>query len=197
MSDRITVIVPTLKRPTMHSTLFSCIGADDVLVEVDEVGVGAYGHPLRNKVLDEARIKEGYIASIDDDDCFLADAFDIMRGALAEHPTGPWFLFRMVFGNGSHCPGVTVWDRPVIRSGNVGTPMILAPASARARWGTEPMTGLLGEERGPGWLGDFVYAQRLRAELGEPIWIDRTIAVVRPLGQEAGDERERAAEGPR
>ncbi len=190
---QISVIVPTLKRPTMQATLFSCIGADDVLVEVDEVGVGAYGHSLRNKVLDEGHVKEGYVASIDDDDCFLTDAFDVMRAAIAEHP-GRWFLFKMVFGNGSHCPGVTVWDRPVIRRGNVGTPMILAPSSARARWGVEPMTGLLGEERGPGWLGDFVYAQRLRDELGEPVWIDRTIACVRPvLRQEAGGEREQSA----
>ncbi len=176
---QISVIVPTLKRPTMQATLFSCIGADDVLVEVDEVGVGAYGHSLRNRVLDEDRIEDGYVCSIDDDDCFLPGAFDAMRAAIAEHP-GRWYVFRMTFGEGSHCPGVTVWDRPQVRAGNIGTPMILAPATAKARWGVEGMTGLTGEPREDGYLGDYVYAKRLQEELGEPVWCDEIIATVRP-----------------
>lgn len=133
-----------------------------------------------------------YVASVDDDDEFLPGAFDAMRAAVATYP-GRWFVFRMTFGAGSHCSGVTVWDRPQVRVGNVGTPMILAPASATSRWGVEGMTGLTGEPREDGFLGDYVYAKRLREELGEPMWMETVTAVVRPtaaLGQEAGGEGE-------
>ena len=180
VTPQISVIVPTLGRDTLGATLASCVNADAVFVEVDKVGVGAYGQSLRNRVLDDGSISDGYVVSIDDDDVFLPGAFDAMRAAIADHP-GRWFVFRMAFGDGSHCPGVTVWDRPQVRVGNVGTPMIVAPASARARWGVEGMTGLLGEPREDGWLGDYVYARRLLGELGEPVWCETVTALVRPV----------------
>ena len=168
MSDRISVIIPTLNRPTLEATLASCKDATQVVLMPDPRGEeGAYGHGLRNRCLDEGLATGDWLVSIDDDDEFLPGAFEAMRAAVAEHP-GRWFIFKMTFGDGSHYPGVTVWDRPQVRVGNVGTPMILAPASAKSRWGVEGMTGLIGEPREDGFLGDFVYAQRLREELGEP-----------------------------
>jgi glycosyltransferase involved in cell wall biosynthesis len=184
--ERISVIVPTLNRDSLRATLKSCSGADQVVIMPDQDGTaGCYGHSLRNRALDEGLVKGDWIVSTDDDDEFLPAAFDKIRQTIRQHPNGPWFLFKMTFGEGSHCPGVTVWQGKSIKAGNVGTPMIVAPASAKARWGVDALPDLGGVKR-KGWLGDLVYAQCLRLEFGEPVYVDETIAVIRPQVQSEG-----------
>jgi hypothetical protein len=180
--EHLTVVIPTLGRPSLDATLASCPppAADHVILMPDLAGEsGAFGHRLRNRALDDGLVKDGWVISCDDDDEFVPDAFDKIRAAIRQHPNGPWFLFRMTFGEGSHCPGVTVWQGKSIKAGNVGTPMIVAPASAKARWGVDALPDLAGVRR-EGWLGDLVYAQSLRLELGEPVFVDEVIATIRP-----------------
>ncbi len=58
--------------------------------------------------------------------------------------------------------------------------MIVAPASAKARWGTRGIDDL-GRDLGDGYFGDHDYARALQEELGDPIWVDEVIAEIRPI----------------
>ena len=148
--------------------------------------LGAYGHGARNFRLDlTPREPDQWFVSIDDDDAFLPGAFDAMREEIWKYPQGDrWFVFSMTGGANSHFSGTKV---PVmgneIRPGNVGTPCIVWPASAKARWGT----GFADEnevssprELNRGYFGDYEFARDLQAELGDPVWVDHVVAEIRP-----------------
>ena len=130
----ISFIVPTIGRPSLLQTLASieCWPGDEVLVvgNVREVTKGAvryipcppggdWGHSERNFATPLARCK--YIAHIDDDDTYAAGTRALMADAMRQAPGRPT-LFRMRYPN-----GITLWDQPEIRCGNVGTPMMLIP----------------------------------------------------------------------
>jgi hypothetical protein len=137
--------------------------------------LGAHGHAARNFRLNLVPMEsDKWFVSIDDDDMFLPGAFDAIREAISENPDR-WFVLEMVGGASSHFPGqiVPIVSRQLIR-GNVGTPCIVAPASAKSRWGTMP------SDLGDGYYGDWDYAYDLNRELGPPVWISRVIAEIRP-----------------
>lgn len=62
-----------------------------------------------------------YIAHIDDDDIYAPGTRDLMEDAIQKTPGKP-VLFRMRYPN-----GITLWEAPELRCGNVGTPMMLIP----------------------------------------------------------------------
>lgn len=205
----ITVIIPSVGRPSLLGTLNS-LGKqltqfDDLLVVFDGMeeapsfvpdGVswlsipeqeGAYGHHARNLGIDwsyRAEWPKEYLWSIDDDDVALPGALDAIREAVTENE-GRWFVFQMQGGANSHFPGQKV---PTvgheIRPGNIGTPCIVWPASAKARWGTIAMDpGIVGnfsDYTSPGYFGDYEMAVALQDELGDPVWVDTVIAEIRP-----------------
>lgn len=139
--------------------------------------LGMFGHPQRNRALEllEALEKRPrWVWSIDDDDEPSFEAVAQIRAALAEG--GEWFVFRMRGGAGSHFNGIVVPTMGEnVRSGNIGTPMIVFPVSAHARYGTGTF-----DDKGPGYFGDFELANDLKNRLGEPVWRPDIVAEVRP-----------------
>jgi len=189
----LTIIVPTIGRPSLAATIQSIarqIGWDDHVIVVtdghrplardiferwyDEFPGweflelppdGNWGHGLRNQVLDT--LKPGIpVCTIDDDDVYEDGALELMRTAACDKPV----IFRMRFGRGHRADGLVVWQQPRLQLGDIGTPMIVAPVCG-ARFGLS-------------YLGDFDYATALVAELGEPIWRDEVVAHIRPSAVE-------------
>lgn len=130
----ITFIVPTLGRASLLHTLNSieCWEGDEILLVgngyrvndprvryIDCLPGGDWGHTERNRATPYA--KGRYIAHIDDDDLYAPGHRELMADAI-KHAEGKPILFRMRFPN-----GITLWDEPSVRCGNVGTPMMLIP----------------------------------------------------------------------
>ena len=96
---------------------------------------------------------------MDDDDVFTPDALAAIRGGIAEHPERV-LLFRM------DNYGTLLWRDRAIRYGNVGTPMVVVPND---------------NARLPSWrFGDYEFICDSCKRLGEPVWRDEVVAVVRP-----------------
>jgi hypothetical protein len=130
----ISFIVPTIGRPSLHDTLASIetrtgdeilvigdlIEVDDPRVRVVQCSPGQdWGARERNFATPFACGR--YIAHIDDDDIYAPGTRDLMADAIEQTPDRP-VLFRMRFPN-----GIVLWQEPVLRCGNVGTPMMLIP----------------------------------------------------------------------
>lgn len=192
----ITVIVPTIGRPTLERTLRSFVGDlgphDEVVVMQDgdlphveflcqglarefplpvwtcawEEPQGCYGHPLRNLAI-EKFVDTSHVWTIDDDDVAAPDAIKTLRKYL-QHD---FVIFKMEFGPGSHANGIVCWRYKQIMHGDVGTPMIFARKSL-SRFGLH-------------YSGDLDYAKGLKALFGEPTWAEETIALIRPEASDA------------
>jgi len=147
---------------------------------------GAFGHAGRNMALDmllELEDAPSWSWSIDDDDIATPWALEKIRAATLTGDS-PWYVFRMVGGAGSHYPGLKLPNQgPVIRAGNVGTPMLVFPV-CDARWGTTSVDTNLGSQP-DGYFGDYQMAISLTDELGQPGWVDSTVCEVRPKAEEA------------
>lgn len=149
----ISFIVPTLGRPSLLATLNSIETrpGDEILVVSDvvlnahnqasvrdhpRVGFvhcprgGDWGHTERNVATPMARGQ--YIAHIDDDDTYVPGTRELMESAIRGAPGRP-VIFRMRFPN-----GITLWQEPVIRCGNLGTPCFLIPnrPTMMGTWGS-------------------------------------------------------------
>jgi hypothetical protein len=183
----LTVIIPTVGRDSLAATLGSLTpqlsDEDDIMVVEDgETQLGAYGHGARNWMLDRFDLDWGgtHFWSIDDDDIAASDALNIIRTAIESFP-GAWFIFQRIGGANSHYHGLKVpHTKHKVLPGNVGTPCIVWPASAEARWGTGAFAidGL--PTHNPGYFGDYEMAVALQKELGDPVWVDEVIAIIRP-----------------
>lgn len=191
----LTVIVPTLGRATLDAALVSCRGADEVIVCADTAGnveaaqtvTARHGARFLACPADEHR--QGYaqrehairhatgshLCFLDDDDEFTPAAASLFRQAACDVPV----IFRMLH----HELGV-VWDEPVLRYGNVGTPMLLVPNQlgrlghwhphVNVRWG--PIAG-----------GDYTFIRETVERMGGPVWRPEIVAVIRP-GPDTGRE---------
>lgn len=187
----ITVIIPTLGRETLGATLKSLasqLNPEDACVvvsegpnqdvknlvthaanlypEVDwtytmEYG-GCWGHPNRNYVMDN-HVHTSHVWTLDDDDVAAESALKSLRA----HMDDPWTIFRMIFCEGHFANGVTCWREKQLVAGDIGTPMIFAPL-CNARFGLA-------------YMGDFDYALELQEELGDPVWAEDVICLVRPV----------------
>lgn len=189
MIEGITIIIPTIGRPSLADTVGSVVeqlsdrdrvvvlhngehseeSAKMVLQFSDkrigflavETQLGDYGHPARNRVLDR-HVHTSHVWSLDDDDIARPGAL----GAMREHFDDPWTLFRMHFGPGHYASGITLPHSQRIAHGNLGTPMIFAPLTP-ARFGHH-------------YSGDFDYAYELEQLLGPPVYAADIVATVRP-----------------
>lgn len=130
----ITFLVPTVGRRSLDATLRSIetwpgdeillVGerktTNDPRVRFVECKPGKdWGAHERNYASPMATGR--YIAHIDDDDYYAPGTRLLMADAIEKTPGRP-VLFRMRFPN-----GITLWDAPELRCGNVGTPMMLIP----------------------------------------------------------------------
>lgn len=141
----ITFVVPSIGRPSLSRTLASIeMWPGDEILVVGSMGTvkddrvtfipcepgGDWGHKERNFVSHTARGR--YVAHIDDDDVYAPDTRALMADAILRTPDRP-VIFRMRFPN-----GITLWQDPVIRCGNLGTPTFLLPNTPEkfGTWGS-------------------------------------------------------------
>lgn len=130
----ITFVVASIGRPSLRAALDSiACGPGDEIVVVGSMGAVTdprvrfvpcepgrdWGHTERNVAAPHIRTR--YFANLDDDDRYAPTARVLMADAIAQAPDRP-VLFRMMYPN-----GYTLWDEPVLKFGNVGTPMMLIP----------------------------------------------------------------------
>jgi hypothetical protein len=140
----ISFIVPTLGRPSLLATLKSIeLWPGDELIVIGNVKEatsgqtryvpclpkGDWGHTERNLAMPMARGQ--YLAHIDDDDTFVPGTRALMEDAIRTAPGRPT-IFRMRFPN-----GIILWQEPVVRCGNLGTPCFLIPnrPTMLGKWG--------------------------------------------------------------
>lgn len=140
---RLTVITPTLARPSLRDTLASIApqlhDGDEHIVIGDgaqpraaeacaEYGASYqdgpqthnYGAAQRDVGISLAR--GDWLLFCDDDDTFTPDALATVRQVVVDNPTMP-HLFRMRY----RASGVVLWQDDIVCEGNVGTPMIVVP----------------------------------------------------------------------
>lgn len=192
-ATRITVLLPTINRPTLRRTLRSLA---EQLTAIDEVWLvsdgpaasplkqlwydfnhlgrlielpagphGDWGHTPRNKVLPQ--ITEGTIVHLDDDDILAPGALAAVREAIVAHPRN-LLLFQMRRPDGSLLP-----DGEDLRPGNVGTPMFVHPAGIPLAHYT------------PRYGGDFDFISgTLSLNRDRAVhWIPRVIVNIRPTAR--------------
>lgn len=149
----LSIIVPTIGRPSLLATIQSItaqlLPLDEVVVVSDGPSdearkiVAAAGHQYvyletaermwdwggtpRNIGMTQAH--GHYLSFMDDDDIYLPGALDAIRQAAMENPRVP-LIFRMKHR------GKIIWDKSILRPGNVSSQMLAVPNinGAVGRW---------------------------------------------------------------
>lgn len=190
----LTVVVPTIGRPSLAKTLRSLAGQDwesgDAILLVGDGVVpaarelwdqfrlpgeyrdtgrtlGHWGHGVRNWVAESGLVRTSHQLALDDDDVYVPGAIRTARAALAEHPDVP-HIFRMDWIDPSHTVRKILWQEPVLREGNLGTPCFAVPtALARGvRWSVR-------------YAGDFDFIRAVCQRVA-PVWRSEILCHVRP-----------------
>lgn len=182
----ITVVLPTISRPTLARSLDSLtrqswLPGDELLligdgpqpeasrlfternlpgryIEITEGPLGSWGHGARNWVLGRRLPSCDVICALDDDDTLEVNHFKTVRVAAAAY-VGKCVLFRM-----RREDGTVLWTDREIRVGNVGTPMFIVP--------NDGVWGRYGENHN----GDsqFIY-QTVTLRDEQPVWREDVI----------------------
>ncbi len=177
--------------PDLHDWLHYDSAYRDNVIVITGPTRGQYGHPARNHALHLCPFscpdRATHVWSLDDDDVALPGALDAIREAAAANPDN-WLAFKTRFGPGSHAAGITVWREQRVQLGDIGTPCIVMPVTAKSRWGSLGVDQF-GRDYGAGYFGDFTLARDLEAELGPPVWCEETVCEVRPVAIATGDAR--------
>lgn len=159
----ISVVIPTIGRPTLQRAIDSCAGADEILVLENQDGDN--GYRARNTLM--AQATGDVLAFCDDDDVFVPDAIDLIRARAAEHPGRP-LLFQMRLNGGQ-----VIWSQPRLGYGNIGTPCIVVP--------NQPdKLGTWAGWQGSGSGGDCHFIHECVKRMGDPVWVERIVAHIRP-----------------
>lgn len=168
----ISFIVPSIGRKSLDATLRSIETwpGDEILLVGDGVLTSDprvryikcargndWGHSERNHATKFAACR--YLAHIDDDDVYAPGTRALMADAIAKTPGRP-VLFRMRFPN-----GITLWEEPELRCGNVGTPMILIPNMPTRLGQFRSFVG-----------GDCAYLEEMKWPREEIVWRPEVIA---------------------
>jgi hypothetical protein len=170
----ISYIVPTSGRHSLVATLQSieCWPGDEILVigqfhpTGDErpryfpCGNGNdWGAKERNIGIEHAQGQ--YLAFMDDDDTYAPGARDAMERVIVETPDRP-AIFRMRYPN-----GMTLWQDPNLRCGNVSTQMIMVPnvPTMLAMWP-------------PRYEGDFLFLDGMKWPKDQIVWNREIIALI-------------------
>jgi glycosyltransferase involved in cell wall biosynthesis len=181
----LSIVIPTLGRPSLERTLESCAGADEVIVVLDTAR-GTTELPCRLPenarlaVTDSFGVTGGHagrvaginlatgthLAFMDDDDIYTPGAIETIRAAACDRPV----IFRI-----DHYAHGNLWRDPEIRFGNVSTQMYLVPNDpARLGSWTPHVPGL------PEPGGDYTFIKETCEQMGEPVWREEIIARLRP-----------------
>jgi glycosyl transferase family 2 len=180
---RLSVVIPTLGRPTLERALASCADADEIVVVLDT----ARGGSLPCELPANARFVEGdfgvtgghagrvhgiglatgtHLAFFDDDDVYVPGAMRLMCEAACERPV----IFRM-----DHYAHGILWRDKQVRFGNVSTQMYVVPNDPSKLGTWEPHIPGLPE---PG--GDYTFIAGCVEKMGAPVWREEIVAVLRP-----------------
>lgn len=194
----LSVIVPTVGRHTLHGTIDSVIPdlqpGDELLVIGDGVQpiarraaenaraltsggvlygeianpVSVYGNAQRD--LGVTIADNSHLCFIDDDDRYMPGALNVIRDRVGEAPDAA-HVFRAEWGSGHHAAGTVLWETPELRTGNVGTPMVVLPRNAGLpRWMAFNDRGTVSDY---GWISAAVAGLEL-------VWHEEIVARVRP-----------------
>ena len=178
----LSIIVASSGRETLERTLESarsqmCDG-DELLVAIQTDC--PWGHKARNQLMRCAR--GDALCFMDDDDAYTPGALDTIRAAFEAEPSR-MHLFRMRYAHGDE-----LWREQDVRCGNVSTQMVVVPrervtGAARAwtmraqDWKIE----MLGPPQwGDRYEGDYDFIAASHQLLGDPVWHEEAIALVRP-----------------
>jgi glycosyltransferase involved in cell wall biosynthesis len=190
---RLSIVIPTLGRPTLARTVFSFIGqlhdGDEVIFVADPKGDVDYVKWMREASSSRLGVdwrhtvhggpggwgltqrNRGLEMATGDLVWFLADddvatpwALDAIRSEV--HPSEPWSIFRA--GRANDDPWI--WVDQEIRRGNLDADCIVCPPGVSARWGLD-------------YSGDYDFAVALAEELGPPVWRQDIVAVTKPNGE--------------
>jgi Glycosyl transferase family 2 len=120
-----------------------------------------WGHTPRNRVMNE--VAGSHVLHLDDDDCYAPGTIAAVRKVMAKHGKSI-LMFQM------KCPDSrgTIWTKPELVYGNVGTPMICHPAKCKlGRWASR-------------YGGDFDFIRQTVAQNPDlsVVWVPRVITLV-------------------
>lgn len=200
MTPTLTLVIPTVGRPTLARTLTSLRGqpwgpGDEILLVCDRPAaspfvrelypqfgppvryletpaLGHWGHGVRNHVQRERLVRTTHRAQLDDDDTWTPDALATIRAALTAEPDRP-HIFRMDWRLAG--PKRPPDDRPVL-----WTDPVLRDSNVGTPMLVAPVA-LDGAEWGARYNGDFDHIRETcgRHPLG-PAWHPGVICVCRP-----------------
>ncbi len=183
MGVRLSVIIATLGRPSLASTLRSVVpqlGSDDEVIIASRFPIDLY--PTDGVWLLHTDVPEAYgganernaamphatgthLCFIDDDDIYAPGALDAMRQHACDRPV----IFRM---DGTQLGIGVIWREPVLRYTNVSTQTFLVPnvPDKLGHWEAH--------EHGRGC--DFTFISETVEMMGAPVFRDEIVAVCRP-----------------
>lgn len=187
------IIIPTVGRPSLSRTLYSCLrqmhADDEIIVVTDGPCPEAFDivRLIQNGLIDPFQLdyivgeytknygnaqrnrgmevaRQDYLMFIDDDDIYVPNALDAVRQTISYNPQVP-LLFQFVDRNGAR-----IWHKMELVEGNVGTPCIVVPNISEK----------LGEF-GARYEGDFDFIKKT-CELWDNthVWVPRVIVDCRP-----------------
>lgn len=181
---KLSVVIPTLGRPSLADTLASCADADEIIVVLDTSrGTTELPCPLppnakyhadhfgvtgghAGRVVGIGMATGTHLAFMDDDDIYMPGAIQVMRDAACDVPV----IFRM-----DHYSHGNLWRDPTIRFGNVSTQMYVVPNDpARLGTWTPHIPGI------PEPGGDYTFIKETCELMGGPVWRDEIISKLRP-----------------
>ena len=182
---RLSVITPTVGRDSLRDTLASIapqlrIGDEHIVVgdgpQPEAAAIcsefvvkyhdgprsGTWGTAQRDYGISIAR--GDWLLFCDDDDVFAPGALDAVRRVVGDNPTTP-HIFRMQRTRWDD----VLWADPVVREGNVGTPMIVTP-----RYDDMP----LWVDNMHAYTADHRFAKRITDAHGV-VWREEVLCIVR------------------
>lgn len=201
---RLSIVVPTLNRPTLSATLSSfgpagILGTDEVIVVWGDgsdpsEAVARVSLPCRTRVVyaradrpdygntqKTAGIREAtgtHVCFMDDDDVYNPDALTKIRQALAVSPTLP-HVFRVSLPPDEAGRRVTVWHDRKIRYTNVSTLGIVVPNESRIpSWPKRKPNGYLTRWGNSG--NDAEFALECEKIWGRFVFREEVVATARP-----------------
>lgn len=163
MTPTFSIIVATSGRTTLTRTLASLAQqlehGDELLVIRNNQA--PWGHATRDEAM--KRANGSHLWFMDDDDISTPDALSEIRAAVSLRPDAV-HIFRMQQDR------LVLWQQPIARVGNVGTPMMVIPNQPGkvGGWGTRYEAD-----------GDFLM-ETLALRGDQPVFHEHVVALIRP-----------------